>query len=65
MDEAIIQLVKDFEKPSYKNFKIYASSLQERHIRRYCANVTGSENSAVLLALLLVHGLSNCKLYNI
>ena len=49
MDEAIIQLIKDFEKPSYK----ISRSKRVRCGRDTfaCTVLTGSENSAVLLAL--------------
>ena len=49
MDEAIIQLVKDFEKPSYK----ISRSTRVRCGRDTfaCTVLTSSENSAVLLAL--------------
>ena len=49
VDEAIIQLVKNFEKPSYK----ISRSTRVRCGRDTfaCTVLTGSENSAVLLAL--------------
>ena len=49
VDEAIIQLVKDFDKPSYK----ISRSKRVRCGRDTfaCTVLTGSENSAVLLAL--------------
>ena len=49
MDETVIQLVKDFEKPSYK-----ISGFTRVRCGRdtfACTVLTGSENSAVLLAL--------------
>ena len=50
MDEAIIQLVKDFEKPSYK----FQTDVDLREFvagETHSPVPTGSENSALLLAL--------------
>ena len=62
VDEAIIQLVKNFEKPSYK----ISRSKRVRCGRDTfaCTVLTGSENSAVLLAFRWP-GTWSFKLYNI
>ena len=64
VDEATIRLpVKDFEKPSYK----ISRSTRVRCGRDTfaCTVLTGSENSAVMLALdPLVHSLSNYTILN-
>ena len=49
VDEAIIQLVKDFEKPSYKISR--PTRVRCGRDTFACTVLTGSENSAVLLAL--------------
>ena len=52
VDEAIIQLIKDFEKPSYKIQTVHVVDLHEFVVGETHSPVpTSSENSAVLLVL--------------